>query len=73
VLTTEVPGVVAWVAWDRISVSPSRVNRVPRVVVNDEIPIYAVTRPLNRPTSIATSSAAIIAGMSGKPTPALNL
>ena len=37
-LITEVPGVVTWVAWEMMSVSPSNVNNVPSVVVNDAIP-----------------------------------
>ena len=64
---------VTWVAWEMISVRPSSVNNVPSVATNEEIPTKAITSPLNRPTSIATISAPIIAGIRGRPTFALSL
>jgi hypothetical protein len=50
-----------------ISDNPSRVNNVPRVATNDEIPITATARPLSIPISVATTNARIIDGISGSP------
>ena len=44
----------------------------PRDDMNDEIPIYEITSPLNSPTSIATISDPIIAGMSEQLPPCFN-
>ena len=72
-VSAEVPGVVTGVAWEMIRVRPSNVNNVPRVVTNDEIPRADTASPLNKPMSMATISAQISAGMSGRPTLALSL